>query len=62
MKIEYHIPPTWSQGSCKIIGVSNCMESAYENALWEYNSMRAHDGQPPLGDLPRGTVERQLAG
>ena len=60
MRIEYSFPATRSQGPCKIIGVSSPMESARENALWEYNSMRAHDGQPPLSELPKGTTSMRL--
>ena len=60
MQIEYSIPVTRSQGPCTIIGVGSLMESARENALRAYNSMRAHDGQPPLSELPRGTTSKRL--
>jgi hypothetical protein len=36
------------------------METAEENALWTYNSLREHDGQPPLKALPKGTTSQLL--
>lgn len=55
MKVKYKIPATAQQGDCEIIGKSSFMESSYENALWEYNSMREHDCLKPLSQLPPGT-------
>jgi len=26
-----------------------------QNALWQYNGARAHDGLPPLKCMPKGT-------
>jgi len=60
MKIEYSIPPTRDLGSCIIVGKESPMESARDNALWEYNSMRAHDGLPPISSLPWGTTSKRL--
>jgi len=60
MRIRYDIPPTRDQGNCRIVGVSSPMETARENALWEYNSMREHDGQPSVENLPRGTKSVRL--
>jgi hypothetical protein len=54
-KVEFVIPPTREQGSCTIIGTSSLMETAYQNALWQYNSGRAHDGLTPVNRLPEGT-------
>lgn len=62
MIVEYTMPPTREQGTCVIIGKSSYMETARENALWAYNSMREHDGQPPLSALPKGTKITALAG
>jgi hypothetical protein len=59
-KIEFAIPPTRRQGSCTIIGTSSLMETAYQNALWQYNSMRAHDGLPPVNRLPEGTCKGRV--
>jgi len=61
MMTRYRIPPTANQGSCVIVGKSTLMETARENALWEYNSMRAHDGQRPLSALPRGTKSERVS-
>jgi len=54
--VKYRIPATKDQGPCVIVGINSLDETAMENALWEYNSIRAHDEQPPLYDLPQGTV------
>jgi len=32
------------------------METMEENALWHYNSSRAHDGLQPLKHLPSGVT------
>ncbi len=32
------------------------METKEENALWDYNRIREHDGLPPLDTLPEGTT------
>lgn len=55
MKIRYQVPVTRDQGPCTLIGTSSATETATANALWEYNSMRAHDGQPPVKQFPPGT-------
>lgn len=56
MEIKYTIPATGDQGPCVIVGKASAMESASDNALWAYNSMRRHDGQLALQKLPSGTV------
>lgn len=43
------VGPTWEQGSTKLVADSR------EDALWQYNSCRAHDGLPPIKRMPRGT-------
>ena len=60
MKRLYKIPVTNDQGNCEILGVANGSETTRENALWEYNSMREHDGQPPVSDLPIGTTSEVI--
>jgi len=63
MRIRYTIPPTPDQGSCVIIGKGGYGETPARNALWQYNSNRAHDGQAPVSRLPNGTrAERLRAG
>ena len=59
-KIQYTIPPTANVGSCTIIGVSSLKETARENAIWEYNYMRAHDGLDPVVTFPNGTKSKVL--
>jgi len=59
-KIRYTIPPTAKAGSCTIVGVSSLTETARENALWEYNSMLAHDGFPPVSAFPPGTKSKLI--
>jgi hypothetical protein len=38
-----------------IFASSNTMETKEENALWDLNSARRHDGLPELKRLPAGT-------
>ena len=59
-KIQYTIPPTANVGNCTIIGVSSLTETARENALWQYNSMRSHDGLDPVQSFPNGTKSKVL--
>lgn len=42
-------------GDFTCIATDSNMETAKENALWSYNSARAHDGIKPLDALPKGT-------
>ena len=44
------VPPTAEQGSYKTNATSRA------DALWFYNSARAHDGLPPVSRLPAGTL------
>ena len=60
MKVLYSIPVTIRMSPCKITGTSSEMETAYENALWEYNSMLARDGHNPVKSLPHGTTVKLL--
>ena len=50
------VPPTRDQGSFSCIASASYMETMKQNALWSYNSSRAHDGLPPLSRMPAGTV------
>ena len=49
------VPPTRDQGNTRFIASASYMETVAKNALWTYNSMRAHDGQGPLTKMPKGT-------
>lgn len=55
MKYTVTVPPTAQMGSFKTVARSSRNESAAKNALWDYNSARAHDGLPPLSRMPSGT-------
>ena len=55
-KATYKIPATATQGACTITGTESMMETARDNALWQYNDGRAHDGLAPVSALPPGTV------
>lgn len=54
MKYRVTVPPTNDQGSFTFI-VSDKYQSAAADALQDYNSARAHDGQSPLRRMPKGT-------
>lgn len=60
MIVQYNIPATRDQGSYTAVGTSSYMESASENALWDYNRCREHDGLRPLKHFPRGTTSKRL--
>lgn len=52
----FEIPVTKDQGNTVIsITRGYSTETHREQALDQYNRMRAHDGQPPLERLPKGT-------
>ena len=48
-KLKVTVPPTNEQGSYTTIATSRA------DALWDYNSCRAHDCLPPLSRMPNGT-------
>jgi catechol-2,3-dioxygenase len=54
------VPPTKEQGSSTFIAYNNYYETLAQNALWKYNSMRKHDGLPPLKRMPKGTKYERL--
>ena len=60
MRIEYRTPSTKDMGTTVIVGRSGFGETARENALWEYNSMRRHDDLPPVKGFPQGTVSKRI--
>lgn len=55
MKYKCIIPITADLGPTILTCTEGLMESKEDNALWHYNQARAHDGNPPLDELPRGT-------
>lgn len=50
------VPPTSDQGSFTCTARGGRNETMRQNALWHYNSARAHDGQLPLLRMPAGTT------
>lgn len=48
------VPPTDEQGSYTMLARSRA------DALWHYNSVRAHDGLEPLLRMPNGTVYMRI--
>ena len=55
-RYQVTVPPTAEMGSYKCIATESYGESVRENALWDYNSARQHDGLPPLHRMPAGTI------
>jgi hypothetical protein len=55
LSFTVHFPCTRDLGPCKYTVQDSPMESKEEQALWQYNSSRAHDGLPPVDELPAGT-------
>lgn len=53
---KVHIPTTRHLGAYDTIATETTMESKEENALWDYNNVRAHDGLKPVQALPDGTT------
>ena len=59
-RYQVAVPPTRDQGSYSCIASASYMETMKQNALWAYNSARAHDGLPPLSRMPSGTSYKRL--
>lgn len=56
MKYNVYVPPTHEMGDYRTVTHSTYSETVAQNALWDYNNARAHDGLPPLRRMPKGTV------
>ena len=56
MKYKVNVPPTAEQGSYTTIVKSGTNETINQQALWDYNSARAHDGLPSIKRMPNGTT------
>jgi hypothetical protein len=54
--IKFTVPPTREMGSYTGHASASHGETLAANALWHYNSARAHDGLPPLSRMPTGRV------
>jgi hypothetical protein len=57
-KYRVTVPGTEEMSPYVSFATHSPMESLQENALWHYNSARAHDGLPPLSRMPYGTQYR----
>ncbi len=55
MRYKITVPPTDEQGSYTTIATSGRTETIRQQALWAYNSARAHDGLDPIKRMPAGT-------
>jgi len=56
-KATYNCPdigPFWTYAT------ESPMETKEENALWNYNSSRAHDGLKPKSKLPKGFIFQKV--
>ena len=58
MRIKYSFPCTTKHGPFTVVGTSSAMETAEENALWQYNSAIGHDGYSPVERFPKGTIAK----
>ena len=54
------VPPTVQMSSYKTNCRASNLESKEQNALWDYNSARAHDGLSPLPRMPTGTTYKAV--
>ena len=57
---QVNVPPTTEQGSAHFYAHGSKYEPMTKNALSTYNSMRAHDGLPPVPRMPNGTKYTRL--
>jgi len=55
MNYKCIVPPTRNVGSYSTSCKASYGETKASNALWDYNSCRAHDGLEPLKRMPKGT-------
>jgi len=56
MTYRFTVPPTMEQGGFSGVARGSYYETYRKNALWDYNSARAHDALPPLTRMPNGTT------
>ena len=52
---KVYVPPTDDMGSYTTIVANTQWETKEQQALWDYNNAREHDGLEPLSRMPRGT-------
>ncbi len=51
-----HVPIGYDNGPYRITCSASLRETKEQNALWQHNKSREHDGLPPVKRMPRGTV------
>jgi hypothetical protein len=56
MTYKFTVPPTHDVGSYSGTCTASARETYRQNALRDYNSVRAHDGHPPVFKMPDGTT------
>lgn len=56
MYYKVNFPVTRDMGPYSTIAHESALETKEENALWDYNRARAHDGLAPFKQLPKGTT------
>jgi hypothetical protein len=56
MNYTVTVPPTAQVGSHKTTVTSGRRETIAQQALWDYNSARAHDCLDPVSRMPAGTI------
>ncbi len=57
---KFTVPPTHDVGSYSGTCTASYGETYRQNALSDYNSVRAHDGHPPLFKMPAGTTYTRI--
>ena len=60
MRYKVYVPPTYEMGDYRTVVNSSDAETVEQNALWDYNSAREHDGLPPLKRMPRDTIYTEV--
>lgn len=55
-RFKAKFPVTAHMSPIDYVVKESAMETMEENALWHYNSSRAHDGLQPLEHLPSGVT------
>lgn len=56
----FTVPPTRNVGSYSGTCRTSYGETYRQHALWDYNSVRAHDGLPPITRMPPGTKYQRV--
>lgn len=59
-KFKVTVPPTMEQGSHEDIARGETLKEMKFDALWDYNSARAHDCLPALQRMPKGVKYQEI--